>query len=77
MPAVDKLAIDVFLGTSFIDQSKLAVLPKERIVTTRDSTPLAIIEQENLPANVATMYKNTEKCRRRLFSRQKTILKRT
>lgn len=43
--------IDVFLGTTFIDENILAILPEERKATVCDANSVAIIKQGNPPAN--------------------------
>lgn len=72
---VGKLAIDVLLGTNFIDKHILAILTEEWKAIVRDSNPVAIIEQGNMPANAVLTTKDTEKVKMRFCTRQATTLK--
>lgn len=60
-PVVDKIAFDVLLGTTFIKEHILAILPDGQNTTFRDLNSAAIIGQENMPANSVLTIQSTEK----------------
>lgn len=66
---VEKLSINVFLGTIFIYQHILAILPKELEVVACESNPVAVSEEQNLPFNAVLTYENTVKVTKILFTR--------
>lgn len=59
---VDKLTIDVLLGTTPIGEHIIAILRDERKLTVRDSNPVACIAQGVMPANAVLTKKRHRKC---------------
>lgn len=57
---LDKLAVNVFLGLTFIDQHILVVLPEKQKVHVCDSIPVVIIDQRKIPSNAVQDTKNIE-----------------
>lgn len=60
-PIVDRLSIDILLGTKFFDKHLFAIILEERKVIVLDSDSVAIIEQENLLSNSVLNYKGPAK----------------
>lgn len=59
LTVVEKLPIDVLLGTAFIDHHILAILLDAQKVTLRNPTPAAIIKQHNESADAVFKEENT------------------
>lgn len=65
------LAINVLLGTAFIDKHILFIRPNEQKVTLRMSTPLFIVEKHDVPANAVSWKKIRKIWTERLILRLK------
>lgn len=57
---VERLAVDVLLDTMFFEEHIIAIAAEKRKATARDSNPVAIIAQINLPANAVLRKQGTE-----------------
>lgn len=68
---VDRLDINMLLGTIFIDEHNLAIMPEERKVTVCDLSPGAVVQKKNMAAN-AVLTISTKKMIKKLFTRKKT-----
>lgn len=60
LTVVIKMAIEVLLGTVFVDEHVGVVLPDEQKVLGRKRCPLAIVKQHNVFANTVFTDENTQ-----------------
>lgn len=64
---VNKVAVDLLLRTTSLDEHILAILPDEQKVTVCHWRPAAIMKQKNQPANAVLNTEDTGKVRKKTF----------